>query len=236
MKRGAIFLFLLLLGGLAAWFYRQFFRMPSLPARPRTVALVLDALGPSVDRRLAPHFRRAGLAYPPVDFTLLAFKAERRLELYAGHPRRRVISWPVLAAGGEAGPKLCEGDGQVPEGFYPIIFLNPNSLYHLSLRVGYPNAEDLARAREDGRDPAGLGGDIMIHGGAQSIGCLAIGDAAIEELFVLAARTGTENIRLIIAPCDFRSGAHVEIPAAAPAWAGGLHERLREELGAFPLK
>jgi murein L,D-transpeptidase YafK len=165
---------------------------------------------------------------------LLAFKAERRLDLYAGEPCRLVRSWPILAASGEAGPKIREGDGQVPEGFYRITFLNPNSRYHLSLRVGYPNPTDLAQAAEEGRDPSSLGGDIMIHGGAGSVGCLAIGDEAIEELFVLAARTGADRIRLISAPCDFRTGAGVEVPASAPSWTAELHERLREGLRAFP--
>ena len=75
-----------------------------------------------------------------------------------------------------------EGDKQVPEGFYRIELLNPNSRYHLSLRVNYPNADDIERAREDRRDLLNLGGDIMIHGGAESIGCIAIGNPAIEHL------------------------------------------------------
>lgn len=234
MRRGVLLLVLLLLGGIAAWFYRQFFRPPGLAPRPRNVAQVLDTLGPSLDRRLRPVFERAGTSYPPPSFTLLAFKAEKRLDLYAGDPVRLVRSWPILAASGEVGPKTREGDGQVPEGFYRITFLNPNSRYHLSLRIGYPNAEEVARAKAEGRDPSTLGGDIMIHGGAASIGCLAIGDEAVEELFVLAAKTGIDRIRLISAPCDYRAGASVDVPATAPAWTADLHERLRKELEKFP--
>ena len=190
MKIRLVVTVLVLLTGLAIWFYRQFFRPPSLPHKPRTIEQVLAALGPSVERRLRPAFERAGLPWTPRNLTLVAFKAERRLELYASDGEEKpqfVLAYPILAASGVAGPKLREGDKQVPEGFYRIELLNPNSRYHLSLRVNYPNADDIDRAREDGRDLSTLGGDIMIHGGSASIGCLALGDPAIEELFVLAA-------------------------------------------------
>ena len=238
MKIRLVVTVLVLLTGLAVWFYRQFFRPPSLPHKPRTIEQVLVALGPSVERRLRPAFERAGLPWIPRNLTLVAFKAERRLELYAsggGEKPKFVLAYPVLAASGAAGPKLREGDKQVPEGFYRIELLNPNSRYHLSLRVNYPNADDLERAREDGRDLSTLGGDIMIHGGSASIGCLAIGDPAIEELFVLAARAGLDNVRLIIAPRDSRQGNTTPALENVPAWTAELHDRLRREIGKFAL-
>ncbi len=73
----------------------------------------------------------------------------------------------------------------------------------------------------------------MIHGGAQSVGCLAIGDDAIEELFVLVARVGTANIRLILSPCDFRENGPPDDPDALP-WVAGLYRRLESELNALP--
>ncbi len=203
MKRSLAITALLLLAGLAFWLYRQFLRPVSLPPKPRTVEQVVAALGPAVRKRLEPAFQKAGMPYPPVRITLLAFKAEKRLDLQAADASgkiRPVLSWPILAASGTAGPKLREGDRQVPEGNYRIELLNPNSLFHLSLRVNYPNASDITRARKEGRDLSNLGGDIMIHGGAASIGCLAIGDQAVEELFVLAALTGLDKIQLIISP------------------------------------
>src|SRR5436190_607476 len=75
---------------------------------------------------------------------------------------RFVREYPVMAASGGRGPKLREGDGQVPEGMYTIDWLNPNSSYHLSMHVDYPNAFDRAHAADDGR--TALGGAIMIHG------------------------------------------------------------------------
>jgi L,D-transpeptidase catalytic domain len=84
-----------------------------------------------------------------------------------------IHSYSVLVASGHNGPKLREGDRQVPEGFYRITSLNPNSSYHLSIKLNYPNAFDQQHADEEGRDR--LGGDIFIHGKAASIGCLAMG-------------------------------------------------------------
>jgi murein L,D-transpeptidase YafK len=110
-------------------------------------------------------------------------------------------TYPILAASGTAGPKTREGDRQVPEGEYEIESLNPNSLYHLALRLNYPNEDDVEAAKSEGR--TGLGGDIMIHGSDASVGCLAMGDPAIEELFVLVADTGLDKVSVLIAPWDF---------------------------------
>jgi hypothetical protein len=220
---GLILALLVLIAGAVVWFWRQRTVPPALPPPPRTVEQVIAALGDAVDGRLRPDFHRAGVEYPPPRLVMVAYKAEKRLDLHAPDARGRlrlVRSYPVLAASGGRGPKRQEGDGQVPEGFYGIELLNPNSRFHLSLRVDYPNAEDVARAREEGRDPSSLGGDIMIHGGAASIGCLAMGDPAAEELFVLVHRTGLDEVEVIMAPNDLR-----EDPPQTT-----LDERLREAL------
>lgn len=138
---------------------------------------------------------------------------------------------PILRASGGPGPKLAEGDGQVPEGIYAIESLNPNSRHHLALKVGYPNESDRSWADSDGR--TALGGDIMIHGGSLSIGCIAIGDPAIERVFPLAEEVGVEDVRVVIAPSDLR----VESPqraAGSPALLGALYSELRRELEQFP--
>jgi murein L,D-transpeptidase YafK len=141
-------------------------------------------------------------------------------------------TYPVLAASGGIGPKLREFDSQVPEGLYDIESLNPNSRYHLSLRVGYPNAEDRRHAKSDGR--TNLGGDIMIHGSNVSIGCLAMGDPASEELFVLAALAGPSNVKVILSPIDFRKQETVKIPAGQPDWVPALHEQIKAALSRYP--
>jgi hypothetical protein len=73
----------------------------------------------------------------------------------------------------------------------------------------------------------------MIHGKAASVGCLAMGDEAAADLFVLAAESGIENIKLILSPADLRRG--VVSPAAdAPVWVNALYEQLARELSALP--
>jgi hypothetical protein len=209
---------------------------------PRSVAERVDENGARVRSRMEPAFAAAGLAWPPRKVLLVAFKEERRLELYAWGTagatggdqigKRHVKTYRVLAASGTIGPKLRAGDRQVPEGLYPIESLNPMSRFHLALRVGYPNAFDRARAVEDGR--AELGGDIMVHGGEVSVGCLAMGDEAAEDLFVVAALAGVENVSILIAPCDLRASRDAVPPEGAPAWTAALWDSIRAELAVLP--
>ena len=191
----------------------------------------------SVVTRLAPAFEHAGVRYPPAQLALVGLKSEQVLELYAADAvssYRLIREYPILAASGGVGPKLREGDSQVPEGIYRIESLNPNSAFHLSLRVNYPNEFDRAQARRDGRQH--LGGDIMIHGGAASIGCLAMGDEAAEDLFVLAARTGLANITVVIAPVDFRVGDLPEGRQSFPPWTNQLYTDIKAALQSYPVR
>jgi len=193
--------------------------------------------GEQVQQRLAPLLNAQSLAYPLCKMMLIGLKDEKILELHlAGTDGvyRLIKRYPILAASGKSGPKLREGDLQVPEGFYAIEFLNANSRYHLSLRVNYPNPEDRQRAKEEGR--TNLGGDIMIHGKAASIGCIAIGDPAIEEVFVLAHIVGLENIGVIISPIDFRTRPMSEVNAENPKWLKPLYERIKTALEDFKEK
>ena len=205
-------------------------------AGQRTVAQIVEEYGPAAEGRLRPAFEAAGVAYPPKRLALLAFKKEKRLELWADSKDKWTFIHPyrILAASGHAGPKLREGDRQVPEGLYQIVGLNPNSSYHLSMKLNYPNAFDLRKAAEEGRSEPGC--DIFIHGKAVSIGCLALGDPAIEELFVLVARTGKANATVIIASNDLRKAKPVTDPKTAPSWLPELYGQIREALKSFPLK
>lgn len=199
----------------------------------KTVAQRLKQYGPAARNRMAPAFREAGVAYPPSKVVMLVLKQEKRVELYAANGKqelRYVKAYPVLAASGHAGPKLREGDGQVPEGVYRVESLNPNSLWHLSLRLDYPNAFDRAMAAKDGRTK--LGGDIMIHGYCVSIGCVAVGDEASEDLFVLAADAGRDCCKVVIAPRDFRVNPPGRIVVGMPEWTGALYGRVAREMHA----
>jgi murein L,D-transpeptidase YafK len=203
-------------------------------SRSHTIASRLALHGQAARARLAPRFQRAAVAYPPGAVTLVGLKRERLLQVYAG-PRRdalaHIADHAVLAASGGPGPKLREGDGQVPEGLYGIELLNPNSAFHLSLRVNYPNAFDRRRAAEDRRTR--LGGDIMIHGDAVSIGCLAMGDEVAEDLFVLAADTGLPRISVILAPWDLRREPAPSDPSL-PRWAPRLYADVATALKRLP--
>jgi len=150
---------------------------------------------------------------------ILVFKNERSVEVHApGWKAPRI--YPMTAFSGTLGPKLREGDGQIPEGIYGIGYLNPNSSYYLSLKVTYPNASDRARAQVDGR--TNLGGDIMIHGKAVTIGCVPVGDDAIEDIFYLASAVGIKNVSVVIAPYDMRKGRKPELERSPLKWYSDL--------------
>jgi L,D-transpeptidase catalytic domain len=208
------------------------------PKRTYTVAQRLAQYGEKSRKRLKPHFEAAGVRYPAKAVTLVGLKKEGRLELYAGKTRndlKFIRHFPIQAASGVTGPKLKQGDKQVPEGLYRIVLLNPNSRFHLSLRVSYPNSFDIAMGRKDRRSK--LGGDIMIHGDCVSEGCLAMGDEAAEELFVLASDTGLRRMRLILSPIDFRIK---DLPKAVdtkkrPNWTNKLYAKISKELDKLPL-
>ncbi|MGH1419807.1 MAG: L,D-transpeptidase family protein [Hyphomicrobiaceae bacterium] len=193
----------------------------------------LDEISPTALARVAAKFQSANVAWPPAEVAFVAIKDEKHLELYA-RPKdgawKFVHRYKVLAASGVKGPKLLRGDKQVPEGVYRITYLNPNSAYHVSLRVNYPNAFDRKMAKKDGRRD--MGGDIMIHGKNVSAGCLAVGDGSAEELFVLAAEVGKKNIKLVIAPTDFRRKPMTVRPKG-PKWVPALYTEIASEMAQF---
>ena len=202
-----------------------------LLGRRYTIEERLGEFSPAVRERVQGDFASAGIAYPPLEMSFLAFKDVRHLEVYArnahGDPWRFIRDYRIQGASGTPGPKLASGDHQVPEGIYGIDSLNPNSRFHLSIRINYPNAFDREIARRDGR--TNLGGDIMIHGARASVGCLAMGNEAAEDLFVLAALTGEDKVRIIISPTDFRDPTS-RVPAIAMPWLQQLYLELRTEL------
>ncbi len=110
------------------------------------------------------------------------FKEEAELEVWLQHGARYELfkTYPVCALSGTLGPKEREGDAQSPEGFYSVTRpkLNPASHYHLAFDIGYPNAYDRSLGR--------TGSFIMVHGNCVSIGCFAMTDEGIEEIYSLA--------------------------------------------------
>lgn len=167
-------------------------------------------------------FAQAGVKYPPREAFLRAFKREAVLEVWArsGHGRFRLIhAYPWTVNSGGPGPKRREGDRQIPEGCYVIDAFNPRSRFHLSLRVNYPNASDRVRS-----DPEKPGFDIYLHGKQVSIGCLALGDAAIEEVYLLALDAGNRDaISIHLFPARMQGPEWERLRAAhadlAPFWS-----------------
>ncbi len=205
-------------------------RRPGLGGK--SVSDRMAEFGDAARTRMQPGFEASGVAYPPASVTFVAVKEERVLQVYAGDRRQvKVLEYPVLGQSGDLGPKLREGDRQVPEGLYAIEGLNPNSRFYVSLRLNYPNSFDLARAAQEGRDQPGS--DIYIHGRTASVGCLAMGDSAIEELFTLVEDVGPDKVRVIITPVDFRKESLADELPKEPPWVGGLYEQIRFALAAL---
>ena len=182
---------------------------------------------------IAQKFKDAGLPYPARELFLRWFKREAAVELWAREDRgpfRLIASYAILATSGGPGPKRRQGDRQVPEGVYEIDRFNPESLFHLSLGLNYPNASD--RILSDRDKP---GGDIFIHGKDVSVGCAPLGDAAIEQLYLAALDTrdrGQARIPVHIFPARMRGAEWAAFAAGHPALAG-FWERLQPAFDAF---
>ena len=133
-----------------------------------------------VSPRLKEELGARGLVFGKPVF-IRVFKEERELELWIKKEDSFILfrNYAIAAMSGKLGPKLIEGDGQAPEGFYyvPKSKMNPRSLYHLSFNIGFPNSYDRVHDR--------TGSFIMVHGDEQSIGCFAMTDEKIEEIYTL---------------------------------------------------
>lgn len=147
-----------------------------VPSSRRSRAAVAR-VAPKLDRALV----KKGLTRGSPIFIRI-FKQERTLELFVRKSGRyvRFKAYPICSFSGALGPKQKEGDMQAPEGFYKVSArsMNPRSSYHLSFNLGYPNAFDRAHKR--------TGSFLMVHGSCVSIGCYAMTDPGIEEIWTLA--------------------------------------------------
>ena len=119
-----------------------------------------------------------------------------RREMYLFHHRQPLQAYRVHLGFTAEGPKRFRGDGRTPEGAYVIDRRNPESSFHLSLGISYPNEDDVAYARSHGKDP---GGDIFIHGWRNpgdrrgpdwTAGCIAVRDRQMEDVYAMV-RLGT---------------------------------------------
>lgn len=149
-----------------------------------------------VEDSVRKQFERQNLSWPPEAMYIRSFKYDRQLEVWVKgsikDPYKLFKTYKVCMQSGTMGPKRMEGDYQVPEGFYHINEFNPNSNYHLSLGLNYPNASD--RILSDSLRP---GNAIYIHGNCVSTGCIPISDIPMEELYIIASNVKAQGQEFI---------------------------------------
>ncbi len=145
------------------------------------------------------------------------FKREFELEVWLKHDGRFELfaTYPICMWSGDLGPKQREGDRQAPEGFYTVdsAALNPNSKYRRSFNLGFPNAFDRAHGR--------TGSLLMVHGDCRSIGCYAMTDPVIDEIWTLvtsALQAGQKRFQVQVFPfrmTDTNMAWHLRAPEAS---------------------
>jgi murein L,D-transpeptidase YafK len=189
-----------------------------------------DALMTKARARVTSALAEKGLQLGQPIFIRI-FKMPGELEVWIRKNGRFNLfkTYQICNYSGYPGPKLYEGDWQSPEGFYTVSAdqMNPNSRYHLSFNVGYPNAFDKARKR--------TGSAIMVHGGCSSRGCFAMSDNRMEEIYLLAHSAlarGQERFSLHIFP--FRLTAHNISKFKGSPWIG-FWKNLQEGYKAFEI-
>lgn len=182
----------LILGGAVFWW-----RMDRI-GRER-----IDEVRERVSPGLSGELEKAGFHLGDPAFIRI-FKESSELELWLRASKNKSFrlfkTWRIANWSGKLGPKQSEGDGQAPEGCYATRagLLNPKSSFHLSFNIGYPNAFDQAHGR--------TGSFIMVHGGNVSIGCFAMTDPVIEEIYLIveaALNDGQPEVPIHVFPFRF---------------------------------
>jgi murein L,D-transpeptidase YafK len=168
---------------------------------PGTIPDTIEARQASLPKRLVEKGLQAG---QPLFVRI--FKQSNELELWMENDGKWTLfaNFPVCKWSGKLGPKLKQGDKQAPEGFYEVTLasLNPNSRWHLSFNLGYPNAYDRAHGR--------TGSFLMVHGGCSSAGCYAMTNPAVNDIYRLveaALRGGQASVPVHIFPFRMNNDA-----------------------------
>lgn len=192
-------------------------RSPAVPVSERLAEVEARRLEP-LRAILAQNSHRLG---NPV--YLRIFKQEKLLEAFIYDPDvgqyQQAASFPVCTYSGGLGPKLKEGDHQSPEGFYTVGrgALNPRSRFHLSFNLGFPNPVEKAQGR--------TGSYLMVHGGCASVGCYAMTDPYIEDIYLMvqeALKTSSEPVPVHAFP--FRMTAENLAAHSGSEWSGFWRE------------
>ncbi|MBC9929650.1 L,D-transpeptidase family protein [Chitinophaga qingshengii] len=164
------------------------------------------------EEMLKKEFAKKGLTYPAKYIFVRSFKLDSEMEIWVKNSVadtfRLFKSYRVCTLSGKMGPKRKEGDRQVPEGFYYINDFNPNSNYHLSLGINYPNFSDRILS-----DPKKPGGEIYIHGDCITVGCIPLTNEFIDEVYILAVNAknaGQDFIPVHVFPVKFSNSRSVD--------------------------
>ena len=149
----------------------------SEPPSSRRSAAAIKRVKPA----LVASLKQSGLRWGSPVFVRI-YKQSKELELWVkkGQKFKKFRTYPICYFSGNLGPKLRIGDLQSPEGFYYVKprQMNPASTFHLSFNIGFPNRYDRAHGR--------TGQYLMVHGDCVSIGCYAMTNGKIEEIYALA--------------------------------------------------
>lgn len=178
----------------------------------KKVSLKVPASLDSKEEFLQKEFKRKGLEWPAQYVLFRSFKYDGELEVWAkdnaNEKYKLFKTYKVCMQSGSLGPKRLQGDYQVPEGFYYITEFKPNSAYHLSLGLNYPNTSDKILS-----DPQRPGNGIYIHGSCVSVGCIPVNNSDIEEIYLIASAakaSGEEFIPVHVFPIRYNNKNSVE--------------------------
>lgn len=166
---------------------------------------------------------------------IIGIKNVKKLEVWVMRSKSenryiKLKEYDFTSFSGKQGPKLKRGDGQIPEGFYGIEYLNPNSRFYLSMKLTYPNSLDKEMGKKEFRND--LGDDIFIHGKNVTVGCIPIGNKNIEELFYLVSKVGKQNTEVIISPVDFRKD-EIKGKENKKEWINKLYKQINDSLNNY---
>ena len=225
MHRPQLYLILFIPLALALWQGKSV--ASSLQEKPpvtEKVETILARMAPTLEKELVNKGFRLG-----APLFIRIFKIPAELEVWMEKNRHYELfkSYPICDFSGYPGPKIHEGDWQSPEGFYSVSAdrMNPRSSYHLSFNIGYPNEYDKQRNRS--------GSNIMIHGNCSSMGCFAMNDYRMEEIYTLAhvaLTSGQQSFAVHIFP--FRMTAANMKKFQSSPWIG-FWKNLKEGFDAF---
>lgn len=195
---------LLLIGLLGGRAQAQFTDVNTVRSYQMSMPRVATAFS-KYDNVLRSEFRSKGLEYPANNVYIRSFKAQNELEVWVKNKNADTFAlfkkYKVCALSGVLGPKRAEGDRQVPEGLYFLADFNPKSDFYLSMLVNYPNYSDQILSHQ-----VKPGGDIYVHGGCLTVGCIPMTDEGIQEIYTLclsARLNGQTNIPYHIFPTRF---------------------------------